>query len=544
MRGRGARFGLALLGVGILTAAAPGAAQNGVVRERPDDALSRNLRSLAENPRSLHALMGAGQAALTMGDPQAAVTFFARAEEQAPRDGRIKMWIGSALVQMEQPAGALKFFAEAAALGVAEADIARDRGLAFDISGDPRRAQRDYRLVLRRGADPEVTRRLALSLAVSGEREPALRLLEEQLLVRDRAAERTRALILALTGDAAGATRAVQAAMPGPQANAMASFLARLPGLSLADRALAVHFGRFPGDGRSAPLTTDAYASLDPVVRAGTPDTGQPALGRRTAVPVPVSTAPRRRPGSDDSDSGRALRPAASPDSSAKAPPRVHARAVPVKQDPPVEAKPRPADPSPGPPPQPKAQPVELAVTRLPAAGPPDNAAASAARPDPAPAREEPRSGSRLADIAASIAAIPEDAPPVRTSSAPARPASRAAAAAPPKERARTAAAPAKKKTPPAPPREPARHWVQVAGGANKATLPREYARLKAKAPKLLGARAAWTVPVGATNRLLVGPFAAGKEAQAFVNELAKADLSAFAWSSEAGQKVERLPAK
>ena len=37
-------------------------------------------------------------------------------------------------------------------------------------------------LALRHGADPEVTRRLALSLAISGERERALQLLEEQLL--------------------------------------------------------------------------------------------------------------------------------------------------------------------------------------------------------------------------------------------------------------------------------------------------------------------------------------------------------------------------
>src|SRR3712207_6867002 len=41
---------------------------------------------------------------------------------------------------------------------------------SYDISGDPRRAQRDYRLALQQSRDPEVTRRLALSLAITGER--------------------------------------------------------------------------------------------------------------------------------------------------------------------------------------------------------------------------------------------------------------------------------------------------------------------------------------------------------------------------------------
>ena len=135
--------------------------------ETSGSALSRNLRTLADSPRSLPALMGAGQAALELGDPRAALTFFARAEEVAPRDGRIKMWMGSALVQLEQPRAALKFFKDATDLGVAEADVARDRGLAYDISGDPRRAQRDYRLALQNRRDDEVTRRLALSLAIT-----------------------------------------------------------------------------------------------------------------------------------------------------------------------------------------------------------------------------------------------------------------------------------------------------------------------------------------------------------------------------------------
>lgn len=90
---------------------------------------------------------------------------------------------------------------------------------------------------------------------------------------------------------------------------------------------------------------------------------------------------------------------------------------------------------------------------------------------------------------------------------------------------------------------EPARWWVQVAGGANVADLPKAWNALTAKNPALKK-RQAWTTPLRFTNRLLTGPFASSAEAQAYVNTLGKDGLSAFAFQSEAGQKVTRLPAK
>jgi hypothetical protein len=111
---------------------------------------------------------------------------------------------------------------------------------------------------------------------------------------------------------------------------------------------------------------------------------------------------------------------------------------------------------------------------------------------------------------------------------------------APKAKRASAAATTSKAK----PLRAAARIWVQVATGASKASLPREFARLKAKAPALLGKREAWTAPLNATNRLLVGPFDSDREAQTFINALGKADVSAFSWTSPAGQEIEKLPAK
>lgn len=613
--------------------AAPASAQTatamGAFTERPDAALSRNLRTLAANPKSVTALMGAGKAALELGDAQAALTFFARAEEQMPRDGRVKMWIASALIQLQQPHAALKFFRDATELGVPAAEIARDRGLAYDIAGNPREAQRDYRMALQKGRDDEVTRRLALSLAISGEREPALRMLEDQLLVRDRAAERARALVLALTGDTAGATRAVQTAMPGPQAGAMRPFLARLPTLSPAEQALAVHLGIFPGDGRTAaPSTYAANDFANAVTDAGRPDPGQGSLARRSPAPEPVSTAPRRRPGADDglapavrltttirpaarsgteetlagvrkSDTPR--RPTANPGlgegnrrmalargwepsprrmperqpkpaqtapTSAPAETTIAAASTPLpggrsQVAPPLRAPPetnlaaavRAAPPvaiaqdpaaNPGfespslPPfqlqPGPQSQPAEVQVAAVepsplqpqPQSQPAEVQIAALQPSAPPPQAEAVPTGSRLADLSATIADIAEP-----------EPASARAASLKPKP---AAAAPVKK--PKAAPVEASRVWVQIAGGAAKVALPREFARLRAKAPKVFGERGAWTAPLNATNRLLVGPFASSKEAQAFVNQLKAQDLSGFAWTSAAGQKVEKLPAK
>jgi hypothetical protein len=48
----------------------------------------------------------------------------------------------------------------------------------------------------------------------------------------------------------------------------------------------------------------------------------------------------------------------------------------------------------------------------------------------------------------------------------------------------------------------------------------------------------------GNSNRLLVGPFPTARAAQDFVNQLAAKQVPAFAWTSQAGQGVERLPAR
>jgi hypothetical protein len=363
------------------------------------------------------------------------------------------------------------------------------------------------------------------------------------------------------------------------------------------DRALAVHLGHFPKNGRSstpsAPPRT--YAQVDTALRAGAPDANRPGLGSRATAP-----APQQAKRSEPLAGVRAAEAAPQTQLPRFEPRPVQVRVQPVQtaQAAPVEQKPAPVVQT-APPAQ---QPVQIAAaTPVPApaeaAGTPApqvdtqtqlvnapgfSISPSSAETSSTAAAEESRRVSRLAEVAATLASLP-DAPPVEVEAAPKpvakKPAATPAAAkkdAPAKKetalakkdvpaKGATAAkkdtaaakkdtaaakkdtAAAKKDVPakkPAAPAEPRRIWVQLAGGANKAALPMEFSRIKAKAPKLLATRTAWTTPLKATNRLLVGPFKTDKEAQDFVNELRKADLGGFAFTSEAGQKIEKLAAK
>ncbi len=91
---------------------------------------------------------------------------------------------------------------------------------------------------------------------------------------------------------------------------------------------------------------------------------------------------------------------------------------------------------------------------------------------------------------------------------------------------------------------DPSRIWVQVAGGSSVRDLPKEWARLRDKAPAAFKARNAYTTPLRFTNRLLAGPFKTDDDAQSFVNQIAKSGLTGFVFTSEAGQKIAKLPAK
>jgi len=237
--------------------------------ESPADALARNMKELGSSPRSFNALIGAGRASLALGDGQAAAGFFGRAEEVWPASPLPQAGMGAALALEGDGNGALQYFARATQRGATQSMIGADRGLAYDLIGQHSTAQADYRAALSGADGDEARRRLALSLAISGNKAEALSMLSPLMARGDAAGARTRAFVLALSGDINGAKSAMDAAMPGSSSN-MAYFFRKLPGLRSDQKAAAVNLGIFPGSGdtqvasvASQPSVTNPPAQAD-----------------------------------------------------------------------------------------------------------------------------------------------------------------------------------------------------------------------------------------------------------------------------------------
>lgn len=272
----------------------------------PGERLAAALRTLAASPADVEALISAGQNTLLLGDPGAAIGFFGRADQLSPRNGRVKAGLASALVQLQRPADALPLFGQAVKLGVPEAKVAADRGLAYDLVGETTAAERDYRTALAANADDDVARRrLALSQAIAGDRGGAIATLDPLIRKRDLAAWRAQTFVLAITGDAKGANDITRVMMPTQQA-ALQPFLVRLAALTPAQKARAVHFGEMPTAGAAYPPTQLAAAAAPPRAAAAPPVAASPPT-------VPLRPAAATLPRTAPSDLAAVQSPAATP---------------------------------------------------------------------------------------------------------------------------------------------------------------------------------------------------------------------------------------
>lgn len=482
-------------------------------------ALSEHLNTLSTDSRNVRALIGAGEAAITLEDANAAIGFFGRAEEVDPRNARIKAGLARALLMLEKPREAIKLFDNAEDLGMDEALIAGDRGLAYDLRGDSRRAQKDYALALKRGPDPEITRRMALSLAISGDREQALQLLEPLLRAQDRAAWRAQAFVLAMVGDAEGANRVARQVMPGNLAKPMAPFFARMAGLSAAQKAAAVHFGAIPSDGRSSGALYTALEAAPPSATrsasGGGDDPDEPDFDLESA-PAQSAPAAQRTP---SQVANAALSTGRQP-----APGRI-AQSAPAPRGAaggPAEPAPAPSAPAPGhasastpgsartvqaspPPPQavtggsPAAStpagaqsmtasaPVRLAQASPSNAGANPGVAAPGFSQPPVPRQGDPRSLASVAQSSFSLAAGTGTAP---ASSVPARPAPVTSAPV-----LSASATPLPATPPPATPPAPTRSLAAIVGGlelekTEAVPIPAPAARKPAPKPTAVAAKA------------------------------------------------------
>ena len=336
----------------------------------PTRALNAALARLARDPRDMSALVDAGGAALDIGDTDAAIGFLTRAEQVAPGSGGVRARIGIAMLRANQPFEAIRWFDLADQAGFPRAEMATERGLAYDLVGDNAAAQRQYQLALSGGQNDEASRRYAISLVIAGDRRGAEAVIQPLLERRDRGAWRVRTFIMAIAGQSDEAVGIAQATMPPDLAAGIAPYLRYMPRLTPAQQASAANLGRFP---RAADIGRDdpqivQYALAHPRaprVDAGLVPAGA-ALGGK-GHDDRDSRAKRRRPGRETVVA--TAQPAApAPAAVVPSPPAVSAPwglppGPPVQSRPQIAAAPQPAPmPTPTPTPTPTVRPAAAPV--------------------------------------------------------------------------------------------------------------------------------------------------------------------------------------
>ena len=556
-------------------------------REAED--LNEALRRLARSPRDLSALLDAGEASLIVGDIDAAIGFFARAQDLAPENGRVMVGLARCFTLQRRPIEALRLFAEAEQAGVAEAVMASDRGLAFDLVGDNASAQALYRAALAQGNDAETRRRLALSLAMTGQREQfeaaLLPLLEEE----DRSAFRARAFGLAILGDADDAVGIAEALMPTDLALRMAPYLRYMPRLTRAQQAAAANLGAFPRAneiGRDDPAIAD-FAAVSPRLARGANATpaAAPSAAPMPAGPPPATTpapntAPEPQTRRERRQAQRAARsgaasdplartlvratptpanPAASPTGSAPSPAPAQVSA-PVSQPsasqspvasaqaasaeiqfelPPVEGTPTPASEQAS---QVSGAPVNPPATDAPASSGAvqiaalDGVGMTASQPEavqPSEVTPDPEPSQSVADAFAAFTA-PQISPAPRPGNA-----VDITTITPPRERA--APPPPAPEAKPKPPANPSRHYVQIATGRDRDALKFDWRRISRKADSLLDGKGPFVTKWVEANRLLAGPYPSAQAAREVMNTLKAKGIDSFTFTSDPGQAIDAL---
>lgn len=545
-------LGGAALAVPVAAQSSDAAQSRAVVQPLPPagvEELNTALLRLARNSRDLDALIDAGNASLRLNDIDAAIGFFGRADELSPGNPQVKIGLAGAFVRSERPLEALRLFDEAERAGASSAALAEERGLAYDLVGDPVSAQVQYARAIAARPNDEVTRRLALSQAISGDRTAFEKTLYPLLEQRNLAAYRTRAFGLAIMGDESEAVAIAEAVMPASLSAQMTPYLRYMNRLTKAQQAAAGNLGIFPRAaqiGRDDPRIAQyggATSAAVPVRRADaalTPQ-GEP-LGPANAG----KSAKRLRP-----DRGTSAVPAAAPS------PTVAATAVSATR---VAVNPRPlvavpAATGPTHSELPVTQAAPASQTAGPDFGPGPPATQAAALP---PAPRAPQNSPIVQQIpaaspkaaAAGVSVADAFAGFSLESVAPDKTGAVDIAVIQPKRDVLAKAAPKAAPKPlakPEPPKNPSRVWVQIATGRDRKALAFDWRRISRKMPDVLGGKAKTPVKPyitswGQTNRLLAGPFAHEKAAQAAVAALKAGGLDSFTFTSAAGQAMDELP--
>ena len=582
---RSARAALLRCGaaLGLVMGAAAAGAQQGslpqvsqpVVQQVPARSagmkLNDALGQLARNPQDVEALIAAGRASLELGDVQAAIGFYQRADALWPGSARVKAGLAGAYAQSDDPITAIELFNQAEKLGPLDAERLADRGLAYDLVGDSQTAQQYYRRSLSLAPSDEAARRLALSLAIAGDRRGMEAALAPLLQRQDKAAWRTRAFALAILGEAGEAESIARQIMPPDQASAIGNYFRYMPKLTPAQQASAANLGHFP---RTAEIGQDdprfaQYAKPRAVLAAATPQPGKPdakgkAKGKDKGKDKGKAAQVAAAPAVPEPQVGRevdgqpvelaALTKAAKP--VPKPAPLPTPLPAPVPKPAPLPPPPSPPRPVPVPAslpaPRPAAAQSGPGFVKLDPADPKSGSSFSLAKPGPAPVPVVPRPVPQQVAVPAPKpdsldAAFADFTPPSRAvepqagavdvrkvKALPAAPQTKAQAA------ADTGKDKAKAKE--SQPSHPSRIWVQIGVGQNKSALGADWRRLAKDNPELFKGKKPFVSAWNQSNRMLAGPFESQKEAAAYLAQLRKAGVSGgFVWTSPAGQVVDAL---
>ncbi|MEM1196755.1 MAG: tetratricopeptide repeat protein [Pseudomonadota bacterium] len=209
--------------------------------------LNQALVKLAKAPRSLPALLEAGDAALSVQDLDAALGFFTRALEVEPDNRSATLGLAKVYLRSGRPVTALPLFNAAEGAGAGLRAIRSDKALALDMVGDQAGAQEGYaRVVEASPKDDPARRRLAISYAISGNRAGFETVLRPLIDRRDFAAFRARAFGLAIMGEQDRAAAITEAVMPRELADKITPYLEFMPRLTPAQQAAAANLGIFP----------------------------------------------------------------------------------------------------------------------------------------------------------------------------------------------------------------------------------------------------------------------------------------------------------
>ena len=565
---------LPLIGVSSTIRAQSGAMVQALPPAAAVERLNSNLAKLSRTPQNVDALLGAGQAALDLGDVQAANGFFTRANMVNASLPEAKLGLAVVQLALKQPEEAAANFDAAERLGASTRDKLADRGLAYDLTGQQAKAQRDYLAALQiNPGDNKARLRYAVSLGISGRLAEAEKLLEPALKGGDREAWRFRAFIYAMNGRTTEARNITQSVMPKGLADALEPYMVRVPLLTTAQKASAAHFGDFPANvlrmtpppAQVAVAAVTLPAAAAPVSTKRLSRKEREAQEKAAAQAAAVARAAAQR---QPEPAGMAFIPPPPPPADNPPP-----RTVQMTRAETQSARPLRADTGPTPTP---ATPTPATTTRAPLftvpaptapatvpdisparpSTPPAQAVVQPTRPQqpsPQPAQTTPPriAGSALADALSGLT-VPvseqRSTAAVDLNSVAKARADRAEKAKKDAEAKAKAEKDAKAKVEAAAKKKlkdnPSRTWVQIAAGKNVSALAFDLRRFRKSYADAIGDESGWYTDWGATNRLLIGPYRKDETARATVAAIKKAGGDAFLWQSDAGEEVKQIGAK